>query len=164
MFQGLLERVREAAGSSSPSGPQPLAPHGAEFLSHWVSQPAAHAPGLQVPSGSALGFSGPEGAQPPGENEAASHPDVYIIFPLSRHSVGLLHSFHQPSEEVKGFPCSSVSKDSACSAGDPGSIPGWRRSPGEGNGNPLQYPCLENLMDRGALAGCSPWGRRVGHD
>jgi len=39
---------------------------------------------------------------------------------------------------------------SACSAGDPGSIPRLGRSPGEGNGNPLQYPCLENLMDRGA--------------
>ena len=49
-----------------------------------------------------------------------------------------------------GFPCSSVSKESACSAGDPGLIPGLGRSPGEGNGNPLQYTCLENLMDRGA--------------
>ena len=45
--------------------------------------------------------------------------------------------------------CSSVSKESACSAGDLGSIPGLGRSPGEGNGNPL-HPCLENLMDRGA--------------
>ena len=45
--------------------------------------------------------------------------------------------------------CSSVGKESACSVGDPGSIPGLGRSPGEGNGNPLQYPCLENLMDRG---------------
>ena len=44
----------------------------------------------------------------------------------------------------------SVGKVSPCSAGDPGSIPGLGRSPGEGNGNPLQYPCLENLMDRGA--------------
>ena len=49
-----------------------------------------------------------------------------------------------------GFPCSSVSKKSACSTGDPGSIPGLGRSSGEGNGNPFQYPCLENLMDRGA--------------
>ena len=49
-----------------------------------------------------------------------------------------------------GFPCSSVGKESARSAGNPGSIPGLGRSPGEGNGNPLQYPCLENLMDRGA--------------
>jgi len=49
-----------------------------------------------------------------------------------------------------GFPCSSVSKESACSAGDLGSIPGLGRSSGEENGNPLQYPCLENLVDRGA--------------
>ena len=48
------------------------------------------------------------------------------------------------------FPCSSLGKKSACSAGDLGSIPGLGRSPGEGNGNPLQYPCLENLMERGA--------------
>ena len=49
-----------------------------------------------------------------------------------------------------GFPGSSVGKESACNAGDLGLIPGSGRSPGEGNGNPLQYPCLENLMDRGA--------------
>ena len=49
-----------------------------------------------------------------------------------------------------GFPYSSVGKESACSAGDPGSIPGLGRSPGKGNGDPLQYPCLENLMDKGA--------------
>ena len=48
------------------------------------------------------------------------------------------------------FPCSSVGKESACSAGDLSLIPGLGRSPGEGNGNPLQYLCLENLMDRGA--------------
>ena len=44
----------------------------------------------------------------------------------------------------------SDSKESACSAGDPDSIPGLGRSPGERNGNPFQYPCLENLMDKGA--------------
>ena len=49
-----------------------------------------------------------------------------------------------------GFPCSSVNKESACSSGDLGLIPGLGRSHGEGNGNPLQYPCLEKLMDRGA--------------
>ena len=49
-----------------------------------------------------------------------------------------------------GFPCSSVGKESACSAVDPGLILGLGRSPGEGNGNPLQYSCLENPMDRGA--------------
>ena len=51
---------------------------------------------------------------------------------------------------VMGFPCGSDSKESACNAGDLGSIPGSGRSPGEGNDNPLQYSCLENFMDRGA--------------
>ena len=49
-----------------------------------------------------------------------------------------------------GFPGGSDSKEFACNAGDPDSIPGLGRSPGEGNGNPLQYSCLENYMDRGA--------------
>ena len=53
------------------------------------------------------------------------------------------------------FPHSSVSKESAFKAGDPGLIPGLRRSLGEGNGNPLQYSCLENPMDGGA------WKARV---
>ena len=51
---------------------------------------------------------------------------------------------------LRGFPGGSDGKESACSAGDPGSIPGLGRSPGEGNGNPLQYSCLENSMDKGA--------------
>ena len=49
-----------------------------------------------------------------------------------------------------GFPGGSDGKESACNAGDLGLIPGLGRSPGEGNGNPLQYSCLGNLMDRGA--------------
>ena len=49
-----------------------------------------------------------------------------------------------------GFPGGSEGKASACSAGDLGSIPGSGRSPGEGNGNPLEYFCLENSMDGGA--------------
>ena len=48
------------------------------------------------------------------------------------------------------FPGGSDGKASACVAGDQGSVPGWGRSPGEGNGKPLQYSCLENPMDRGA--------------
>ena len=48
-----------------------------------------------------------------------------------------------------GFPGGSVSKESACNAGDPGLIPGSGRSTGEGNSYPLQYSCLENSMDRG---------------
>ena len=47
----------------------------------------------------------------------------------------------------RGFPDSSVGKESACNAGDPGLIPESGRSPGEGNGNPLQYSCLENPID-----------------
>ena len=50
----------------------------------------------------------------------------------------------------QGFSGGSDSKESACSAGDLGSIPGLGRSPGEGNGYPFQYCCLENSMDRGA--------------
>ena len=49
-----------------------------------------------------------------------------------------------------GLLCSSDSKESACNAGGLGSIPGSGRSSGQGNGNPLQYSCLENPMDRGA--------------
>ena len=49
-----------------------------------------------------------------------------------------------------GLPCGSEDKASACNVGDLGSIPGSGRSPGEGNGTPLQYSCLENPMDRGA--------------
>ena len=48
---------------------------------------------------------------------------------------------------ITGFPGGSDSKASAYSAGDLGSIPGLGRSPGEGNGTPLQYSCLENSMD-----------------
>ena len=58
----------------------------------------------------------------------------------------------------KGFPYSSVSKESACNAGDLGSIPGWGRSPGGGNGKPLQYSCLENPHGQRSLAGYNPWG------
>ena len=63
-----------------------------------------------------------------------------------------------------GFPYSSVSKESACNEGDQGSIPGSGRSPGEGNGNPLQYSCLENPMDRGDWRATVRGVARVGHD
>ena len=57
----------------------------------------------------------------------------------------------------KLYPGGSEVKASACSVGNPGSIPGSGRSPGEGNGNPLQYSCLENPMDGGAQQ-VLPWG------
>ena len=66
--------------------------------------------------------------------------------------------------EFNTVPCSSVGKESACNAGDPGSIPGLGRSPGEGNGNPFQYSCQENLMDRGAWRATVHGVARVGHD
>ena len=50
---------------------------------------------------------------------------------------------------VGGFPGGSDSKESTCNAGDLGLIPALERSPGEGNGYPLHYPCLENSMERG---------------
>ena len=59
-----------------------------------------------------------------------------------------------------GFPGGSEVKASAWNAGYPGSIPGLVRSPGEGNGNPLQYSCLENPMEGGAWLGYNPWGRK----
>ena len=66
-------------------------------------------------------------------------------------------------EQKKGLPWWLSGKESACNAGDLGLIPGLRRSPGEGHGNPLQYSCLENPMDREAWAGYSPQGLTVGH-
>ena len=58
----------------------------------------------------------------------------------------------------KGFSGGSDSKESACSAGDLGLIPGLGRSPGEGNSYPLQYSCLENPHGQRSLAGYSPRG------
>ena len=67
----------------------------------------------------------------------------------------------------KGFPGGEVVKNLAANAGDSrdqDSIPELGRSSGVGNGYPVQYSCLENSMDRGALAGYSPWGcKRVRH-
>ena len=77
---------------------------------------------------------------------------------------GICKPFYQPIDEIqenRGNPlvfvvfffvcvCGSNGKEFACNAGDPGSIPGSGRSPGEGNDYPVQYSCLENRMDRGA--------------
>ena len=68
------------------------------------------------------------------------------------------------SLNLLGFPGGSDGKESACNAGVPGSIPGSGRSPGEGNGNPLQYSCLENSMDRGACRLQPMVLQRIGHD
>ena len=63
-----------------------------------------------------------------------------------------------------GFPGGSDGEEPTCSAGDRGSIPGLGRSPGEENGNPLQYLCVENPMDRGAWWATVHGVARVRHD
>ena len=65
---------------------------------------------------------------------------------------------------LKDFPGGSDGKVSAYNVGDPGSIPGSGRSPGNGNGNPLQYSCLENPMDGGLARLQSMELQRVKHD
>ena len=61
-----------------------------------------------------------------------------------------LMDINMAPKSFKSFPGGSDSKESDCNAGDLGSFPGLERYPAEGNGNPLQYSCLENSMDRGA--------------
>ena len=72
--------------------------------------------------------------------------------------------FSFPVIGKRGFPHSSVDKESACNAGDPSSIPALGRSPGEGTSNPLQYSCLENPMNRGTWQAIVHGVTRVGHD
>ena len=90
----------------------------------------------------------------PGTGEAGGLPS------LGSHRVG-----HDWSDlAAKGFPGGSGSKESACNAGDLGSIPGLGRSPGEGNGNFLKYSCLEDSMDRRGWELLSMGLQRVRHD
>ena len=83
----------------------------------------------------------------------------------------MVHRIHMPSpQEAGGYICyvhrgatfllAQMVKASAYNAGDLGSIPGLGRSPGEGNGNPLQFSCLENPMDRGAWQAIVHGGRK----
>jgi len=67
-----------------------------------------------------------------------------------RDGLSFLGSFRTTPISLRGFHGGSVVKNPPANAGEAGSIPGSGRSPGEGNGNPLQYSCLENPMDRGA--------------
>ena len=83
--------------------------------------------------------------------ELLIHPTTWIGLKNS-----VLSSRNQTQEYIlcnclykKSFPGGSDGKESTCNAEDLGLIPGLGRSPGEGNGNPLQYSCLENSMDRG---------------
>ena len=67
-----------------------------------------------------------------------------------RGGLSFLGSFRTPPISRRAFPGGSVVKNPPASAGEAGSAPGSGRSPGEGNGSPLQFSCLENPMDRGA--------------
>ena len=101
------------------------------------------------------------GSANPLEKEMATHSNILAIsFSRGFSDSGIksrspeLQADSLPSEQPTpvflSFPCSSVSKESGSNAGDLGLSSGSGRSPGEGNGNPLQYSCLENSMDRGA--------------
>ena len=70
--------------------------------------------------------------------------------------------FHIPHSILESFQGGTVVKNLPANAGHMGLIPGWERSPGVGNSKPLQYSCLENPMDRGALQ--STMSQRVGHN
>ena len=74
---------------------------------------------------------------------------------FEKHQSPLIEHFAEYLTSTQGLPCSSDGKESTCNTGDPGSIPGLWRSSEEGNGNPLQYSCLENPMNRG------PWQATV---
>ena len=65
-----------------------------------------------------------------------------------------------PTPVFLGFPGGSDGKESACNAGNLGSIPRSGRSPGGGHSNPLQYSCLENPHGQRSLVGYSPWGQK----
>ena len=83
-----------------------------------------------------------------------------LLYSTRKHSQYLIITYNGKESEIftyiiymlyMGFPGGSDGKESACNVGDPGLIPWLGRSPGEGNGYPLQYSCLENSMDRGRL-------------
>ena len=102
------------------------------------------------------------GAGMPRSSQGA-HSRAHVISTASGTDVAQTRS--DLTLDTLGFPHGSVSKEATCNAGDPGSIPGSGRSPGEGNGNPLQYSCLENPMDRGGAWQATVHGvPRVGHD
>ena len=85
--------------------------------------------------------------------------DSQILANIKSSPLGLLKQEELFSAHRLGFPGGSAVKNPPAKAGDSGSIPGSRRSPRRRNGNPLQYSCLENPMDRGAWW-ASPWGHK----
>ena len=86
--------------------------------------------------------------------------DPSMLLPMAGSPFHGWIGFFSLSLFVYGFLCGSDNKESACSAEDPGSVPRWGRSPGEGNVYPLQYSCLENPRGQRSLVGYSPWDRK----
>ena len=88
-----------------------------------------------------------------------------ILQPWSQEACFQPRTYLKEDKEVTwSFPGGSDGKETARNAGDLGSIPGLGRSPREGHGNPLQYSCLENPMDRGAWGATGHGSQRVRHD
>ena len=79
---------------------------------------------------------------------------------ILRLTISAILAFSLSPKHTRGFPGGSDGKESACNAGDMGTILRSGRLPGEGNGNPLQYSCLENSMDRRARQPISPWSQK----
>ena len=87
----------------------------------------------------------------PGPHKLCNHKCVLFKTPFGNNFLySKKYLTHCELQVIWGFPHGSNGKESACNAGDHGSVPGWGRSHREGNGYPLQYSCLENSMDRGA--------------
>ena len=83
-------------------------------------------------------------------NAGRSQGQIYLVGWLRHSKPRIDPEYIQILLQLQGFLGGSDSKEPACNTGYPGSIPGLERSPGEGNGYPFQYSCLENSMDRGA--------------
>ena len=109
------------------------------------------APSPELP----LGFTSPS---------LSKSPDLSPKLGGAEHSKDRAKCSFTPEGVIPLFPYSSEGKESACNARDPSLIPGLGRSSGEGNGNPLQYSCMENPMDRGAWQATVHGIARVGHD
>ena len=106
---------------------------------------------------SAIAWESSRTEEPGGLQFKGSQKNITPPHPLSLHP-------SQPPPIDFEFPCGLNGKESVCSAGDPGLIPGSGRCPGEGNDNPFQYSCLENPIDRGAWWPTVHGIERVGHE
>ena len=93
-------------------------------------------------------------------NPLLNQPEIWKNFPFSIFYQSISLSALGRPTDFSGFPGGSVSKEFACNAGDLGLIPGLKRSPGGGHGNPLQYSGLENPHGQKSLVGCNPWGHK----